>query len=317
MSLAALGMAGNIIGSAGNVIGAFGQKKLAKQQLKDGKVFAQKQKGDYNRTYSDLMSLAQGQDTYQGDVSQYLRAEEEAKRQQKLATVVNPADQLFRDQASKTSANTFARGRQGARSGSDLMSLAGMVGANENQQMQNINIDTANRRQSMQQQANQSVVSTMAQTAATMARERGLQFESILGKQQNIMGLTKEQGLGALDMDYRQQQEQFARQGAVQDARSAIYSGFGDIFKSIGGGLTQMNTQNQQMEVMKNYFGQGQQQTPQVTPWQDSSIKNSDFDAKMRKDLMGLSWKPSAMTTSPNMIKLKPKGLDGNNNYTY
>ena len=281
MSLAALGMVGNLIGSAGNVIGAFGQKKLAKQQLKDGKVFAQKQKGDYNRTYSDLMSLAQGQDTYQGDVSQYLRAEEEAKKQQKLATVVNPADQLYRDQASKTSANAFTRGRQGVRSASDLMGLTGMIQANENQQNQITNADSARLRQSNEQQANQLRVSTMAQTAAAMARERGLQFESILGKQQNIMGLTKEQGLGALDMDYRQQQEQFARQGAVQDARSAIYSGFGDIFKSIGGGLTQMNTQNQQMEVMKNYFGQNQQ------PKQES------MQRKPLVDLTNSAWSPN------------------------
>lgn len=308
MSLAALGMAGNIIGSAGNVIGAFGQKKLAKQQLKEGNIFAQKQKGDYNRTYADLMGLAQGQDTYKGDVSQYIRAEEEAKRQQKLATVVNPADQLFRDQASKTSANTFARGTKGAKSGSDLMALAGMVGANENQQMQDININTANRRQTMEQQANQSVVSTMAQTAAAMARERGLQFESILGKQQNIMGLTKEQGLGNLDMDYRQQQEQFARQGAVQDARSAIYSGFGDIFKSIGGGLTQMNTQNQQMEVMKNYFGQTKPQKQGITS-PVNEFWSPNFKASNGYDLMNL------MPGQPQ--KAKPKGFDGNNNYTY
>lgn len=278
MSAAAIGLAANIIGSAGNVVGAFGQKKLAKQQLKDGKVFAQKQKGDYSRTYSDLMSLAQGQDTYKGDVSQYLRVEEEAKKQQKLATVVNPADQLFRDQASKTSANAFARGKQGARSGSDLMSLAGMVGANENQQMQDINVNTANRRQMVEQQANQSVISTMAQTAAAMARERGLQFESVLGKQQSIMGLTKEQGLGALDMDYNQQQEQFARQGALQDARSAIYSGFGDIFKSIGGGITQMNTQNQQMDIMKNYFGQNQQ--PKKERWSPNYKASNGFDLR-------------------------------------
>ncbi len=273
-----VGPVANAVGSVGNVIGAFGQKKEAKRQLKEGNAFANQQRLDYNQTYADLLGMAQGQASYKGDVSQYTRAEDEARRQQQIASTLSPADQLYREQASKTSANTFARGTKGARSGADIMSLAGLVNANENQQMQGINIDTANRGQSLQQQANQNVISTIAQTAAAKARERGLEFESLLNKQQNIQGLTREQGLGSMDLAYRQKQEQFARQGAVQDARSAIYSGFGDIFKSIGGGISQTNMQNQQMDILRGMYPQQVAASPVQDLWAPNFRASNGYD---------------------------------------
>lgn len=298
----AAGIAGNAIGAVGDVIGAFGQKKLAKKQLQEGTAFANQQKLDYEQTYGDLMNMAQNQATYKGDISQYTRAEQEARRQQMMAQGADPADQLYREQANKTSANTFARGARGARSAADLMSLAGMTGAQENQQMQGISLNTANRAQSQQQQANQSMISSIAQTAAAAARERGMEFESILGKSNRLMDLTKEKGLGAMDLAYNQQQEQFARQGAVQDAKSAIYSGFGDIFRSIGGGISAANMQNQQMSILRSSLQNPSTGTSSSIP---SLFNNIGVNSKFNSQKPNTWGAPGVPIYDPNFNKTK------------
>jgi len=164
---------------------------------------------------------------------------------------------LYREQANRTSANTFARGAKGAKSGVDLMSLAGLVGNQENQQMQNINIDTANRTQNLQAQANRDRISTIAQTAAASARERGLEFESLLGKQKDIYGLTREKGLGEIDMNWNLAQQNMAQRGALANSNAALFSGVGGIFKAMGGGIAQQNMQNQQMDLLKGMYSGG------------------------------------------------------------
>ncbi len=199
----------------------------------------------------------QGQATYKGDVSEFKRAEAEAQRQQMMAQSIPASDQLYREQARRTSGNTFARGAKGARSGTDLMSLAGMVGGQEDQQMQRINIDTANRGMDMQQRANQNMISTIASTAAATARERGLEFDSILGKSNATMSLAREKGLGEMDQNWNLAQQNMAQRGALANSNAAIFSGIGGIFKAMGGGVAQMNMQNQQMELLRGMKGSG------------------------------------------------------------
>lgn len=306
------GIGGKALGAVGDVIGAFGQKKEAKKQLQMGQQLAAQQKLDFQGTYSDLLGMAQNQATYKGDISGYQRAEKEAERQQIMAGTVPVSDQLYREQAGRTSANTFARGARGAKSGTDLMALAGLAGAQENQQLQGINIDTANRMQTNQQQANQSRISTIAQTAAAQARERGLEFQSLMDKAQNIQGLTREKGLGGMELNYQLKQDEFARRGAVQDARSAIYSGFGDIFRSIGGGIAQNNMQNQQMKMFETMYPKGSANTS--NNYGNPSSWNQAFDTGIRKDLMGFS---KGIVSQPVIERPKPKGFNPDGTYKY
>jgi len=251
----AAGIVGNTLGAIGDLAGAVTQRKEAKRQLELGNKLAGQQKLDFQQTYGDLTSLLQGQATYKGDVSEFKRAETEAQRQQVLANNVPVSDQLYREQAGRTSANTFARGAKGARSGTDLMSLAGLVGSQENQQMQNINIDTANRGMNLQQQANQNMISTIAQTAAATARERGLEFESILNKSNAGINLAREKGLGEMDQNWNLAQTNMAQRGALANSNAAIMSGIGGIFRSMGGGIAQQNMQNQQMDLLRGQMG--------------------------------------------------------------
>jgi len=282
----ASGIVGNTLGAVGDLAGAFVQRKEAKRQKEAGAAFAAQQKLDFGQTYSDLFSLLGGQATYKGDTSQYQRVEQEAKRQQIMADKVPVGDQIAREQATRSSANTFARGVKGAKSGTDLMSLAGLVGGQEAQQMQGINYDTANRMQSNQQQANQAVISSIANTAAATARERGLEFESILNKSNATLGLAKERGLGSLDMNWNLEQQKQAQSAAVANSNAAMMSGVGNIFRSMGGGIAQQNMQNQQMDLLRGQMGM---QSGQYVPAQPvSSFWKPSFNAANGYDLMNL-----------------------------
>ena len=282
----AAGVVGNTLGAVGDLAGAFVQRKEAKRQLEAGKNLAAQQKLDFQQTYSDLSGLLAGQATYKGDISQYKRAESEAQRQQQVAQNVPASDQLYREQAARSSSNSFARGVRGAKSGTDIMSLAGLVGGQENQQMQNINIDTANRMQTNQQQANQAMISSIANTAAASARERGLEFESVLNKSNAMYGLAREKGLGEMDMNWNLEQQRMAQSGAVANSNAAIMSGIGGIFRSMGGGIAQQNMQNQQMDLLK-----AQMQSP---------AKNFGFSAANPAPSAGVA-QPFTMPTFMNL----------------
>ena len=248
----AAGTIGNTVGAISDLAGAFVQRKAAKKNLELGNKLADSQRLDFQQTYGDLFNLLGGQDTYKKDISEYKRAEAEAERQQIMAQNVPVSDQLYRDQAGRTSANTFARAMKGARSGTDLMSLAGMVGDQENQQMQGINIDTANRGQTLQQQANQYRYSSIIQTAAATARERGMEFDSILNKSNAMIGLTKDKGLGDMDLEWNLGQTNMAQRGALANSNAAMISGMGGVFKAMGGGIAKQNLQDQQMLYLQN-----------------------------------------------------------------
>lgn len=253
-----LGMAAGATGGILKLAGSIGQAREAKRQMKEGRALGNQQRSAFDRTYNDLLSLAGNQTVYKGDLSLYNKAEAEAKRQQALSTV-NPADQLYREQARLGTANYIENASRGAQSGSDLMSIAGIGAAQESQNMANININSANQMMSQKDRANAMMINSLTQTAAASARERGLEFESLLGKQQNIMGLTREKGLGGIDMAYRNAQDDFARRAAYQNAKSSIFSSVGDILGSVGGNLGQMNMIDKQMSMFKdmNSFGGG------------------------------------------------------------
>jgi hypothetical protein len=246
-----LGMAAGAVGGILKTVGAIGQAKETKRQMKEGRALASQQMSGFNKTYDDLLNLAQNQAVYKGDLSLYNKAEAEAKKQQTLAGV-NPADQLYREQARLGTANYIENASRGAQSGSDLMSIAGIGAAQESQNMANININSANQMMSQKDRANQMMINSLTQTAAASARERGLEFESLLGKQQNVMGLTKEKGLGGIDMAYRNAQDDFARRAAHENVKSSIFSSVGDILGSVGSSLGQMSMMDKQMAMFKD-----------------------------------------------------------------
>ena len=254
-SLTPFGMAANAIGGIANVVGAVGQKNEAKKQLASQRAFGTQQRLALSSGYGDLISQAKGLPTYQGDISLFQKAQGEAEMAKRMASGGQIAGEgIMREQARQTTANTLAAARQGAGSGSDLLTAALMGQQQEGAQMQNIDLQVGQQRQQMQQQAQQNFLSTLGQTAAAQAQQAGLQFESEQQKAQQVLGLGREQLGQSMALEQNLFASEQAKEAALQQARSAIWSGIGGIAQSIGSGIMGMGAQQNQMNMLSKMY---------------------------------------------------------------
>jgi len=253
---AGVGMGLQVLGGIANVVGAAGQKKEAKKQLAAQKAFGTQQRLALSSGYGDLMAQAKGLPTYQGDISLFQKAQGEAEMAKRMASGGQIAGEgIMREQARQTTANTLAAARLGAGSGSDLLTAA-LLGQNqEGAQMQNINLQVGQQRQEMQQRAQQNLLSTLGQTAAAQAQQAGLEFESQQQKAQQILGLGREQLGQSIALEDQLFGAEQAKAAALQQARSAIWSGIGGIAQSVGSGLMGMSAQQNQMKALSDMYG--------------------------------------------------------------
>jgi hypothetical protein len=244
-----IGIGLQVIGGFGKMIGANKQRKEAMAQLDRAKAFGVSQKDKLTKGYSGLLSQANALETYKGDISPFLKAEQQAEMNKRNALSGRSASEaIAQEQAAKTSANALAAGRLGARSGTDLMTLAMLTQSGENEQMQNIAANADQQRMQMRMQAESNLLNTLGQTAAAQTQIGQAEFQSRLGRQNTILGLGQSQ-LGA-EMDLAQNtfaQEQ-AASAAIANASAAMFGGGADVLSSIGTGLTGYAAQNKQME---------------------------------------------------------------------
>lgn len=254
-SLTPIGMAAGAVGGVLNVIGAVGQKNEAKKQLAAQKAFGTQQRLALSSGYGDLISQAKGLPTYQGDISLFQKAQGEAEMAKRMASGGQIAGEgIMREQARQTTANTLAAARQGAGSGSDLLTAALMGQQQEGAQMQGIDLQVGQQRQQMQQQAQQNFLSTLGQTAAAQAQQAGLEFESQQQKAQQVLGLGREQLGQSMALEQNLFGSEQAKAAALQQARSAIWSGIGGIAQGIGSGLMGMGAQQNQMSMLQQMY---------------------------------------------------------------
>jgi len=252
------GMAASAVGGIANVIGAFGQSDEAQRQFDRQTQFGQQQKAKFTQGYGDLINQAKGLKTYQGDISKYVKAEQAAALGKQIAGGGRVAgEDIARQQASQSTANTLAAAQRAGGSSSDLLTAALMGQQQEGAQMQNIDVNSQQQRQQMQQQAQQNYLSSLGQTAAAQAQQAGLQFQSEAGKQQQLLGLSQDQFQGGMALDQSLFEQQQAAAGAVQNAKSAIWSGIGGIASGIGSGLMGVQAQNNNMAALGAMYGGG------------------------------------------------------------
>lgn len=269
---AGIGMAANVVGGIANVVGAVGQKNEAKKQLAAQKMFAGQQRSALSSGYGDLISQAKGLPTYQGDISLFQKAQGEAEMAKRMASGGQIAGEgIMREQARQTTANTLAAARQGAGSGSDLLTAALMGQQQEGAQMQNIDLQVGERRSERQRLAQQNYLSTLGQTAAAQAQQAGMEFESKQQKAQQVLGLGREQLGQSMALEQNLFASEQAKAAALQQARSAIWSGIGGIAQSIGSGIMGMNAQQNQMDMLSKIYGN---QTPAKTAAMSSLVGN-------------------------------------------
>jgi hypothetical protein len=244
-----VGMGLQVLGGVGKMIGANQQRKEAIAQLGRAKSFGITQKDKLTKGYAGLLGQANALETYKGDLSAYTKAEQQAEMSKRTMGYGRTASEaIAQEQAAKASANALAAGRLGARSGTDLMSLAMLTQGGENDQMLNIAANADQQRMQMRMQADQNLLSSLGQTAAASMQMGQAEFQSRLGKQTTILGLGQSQLGSEMDLAQNTFAQEQAASAAIANASAAMWGGGGDILSSIGTGLTGYASQNKQME---------------------------------------------------------------------
>jgi hypothetical protein len=106
-----------------------------------------------------------------------------------------------------------------------------------------------------QNQAQQQQFAALGQTAAASARERGLEFQSLAAKQAGIMGVTQNRMEGEMNLNQQLFDEENTKAAALEEARNAITSNFGNILSGFGSGLMQMQNQKANMSMLEKIYG--------------------------------------------------------------
>jgi len=280
------GMAANAVGGAIGLIGAFGKKSEAERQLEAQRTYAQQQRSTFNAGYGDLLSQAKSAATYQGDISRFQKVEQQADLAKRMASGQSrgAGEQIARDQAAQTSANALAAATRGAGSGTDIMTAALLSQQGENQAQNAISARSAEQQMAMQNMAQQQQFAALGQTAAAAARERGLEFSSLANKQANIMGISQNKLEGEMNLNQSLFEGEQAKAAALQEAKSAIWSGIGGIASGIGSGMMSMGNQAMQLKNLKSLY-------PSIT---DAAIKN-------RPEVAALMGNPLTGATGQNL----------------
>jgi hypothetical protein len=244
-----VGMGLQALAGVGKIIGANKQRKEAIASSGRIKTFGTTQKDKLTKGYAGLLSQANALETYKGDLSPYTKAEQQAEMSKRTMGFGRTAGEaIAQEQAAKASANALAAGRLGARSGSDLMSLAMLTQSGENDQMLNIAANADQQRMQMRMQADQNLLATLGNTAAASMQMGQAEFQSRLGKQNAILGLGQNQLGAEMDLSQNMFAQEQAASAAIANASAAMWGGGADILSSIGTGLTGYASQNKQME---------------------------------------------------------------------
>lgn len=250
-----IGIGAGVVGGALNIIGGIGIKDEAERQMYAAEKFAKQQKEAFNKGYGDLLAQAKGLSTYQGDITKYTKAEQAAELMRRTAGAGQmPGEARALEQTRQSTANMLAAAQRGAGSGADLLAAAALGQAQEGAQVSDIMARSQTLGYEEKQRAQQEYLQKLSETAAASARERGLEFESLSGKENTLLGLNQQELQGKLNLENQMFQMQQVAEANVAKAKGALWSGAGDIFSSIGSGLMDMQAQADNMELLKSIY---------------------------------------------------------------
>ena len=250
-----IGIGAGVVGGALNIIGGIGLKDEAERQMYAAEKFAKQQRETFDKGYADILASAKGLSTYKGDLSRYSKAEQAADLMRRTAGAGQmPGEARALEQTRQSTANMLSAAQRGAGSGADLLAAAALGQAQEGAQVSDIMARSQTLGYEEKQRAQQEYLQKLSETAAASARERGLEFESLSEKENTLLGLNQQKLQGGMKLDNQMFQMQQAAAGNVAKAKGALWSGAGDIFSGIGSGLMDMQSQADNMELLKSIY---------------------------------------------------------------
>jgi hypothetical protein len=242
------------IGGLLNVAGAVTRKNAAKSMLGQQLSFASGQRQRFKEGAQGISEMIKNSPTYQADTELYQQAQEQAAMQQRQASAQGrmPGEDIASQQIGQNAANAMAAARQGARSGTDLMTAA-LLGQNiSGGQQLDLQKQSMMQKQARIDAMNQQYMNSLYQTASETSRQRQLAFTSEAQKQQQLIGFQQNALQTELGQDYQFFQDEKRARGAYADTVGSIYSGVGDIFTGIAGGMMASSAASQKSQDFKD-----------------------------------------------------------------
>jgi hypothetical protein len=250
--MAAAGLQG--VSTILDVIGSGIRAKEAKSQRERQRSFGAGQSQKLKQGVQNISDLIKGTSTYQPDTELYQQAQEQAAMQQRQASAQGrmPGEDIASQQIGQNAANAMAAARQGARSGTDLMTAA-LLGQNiSGGQQLDLQKQSMMQKQARMDAMNQQYMNSLYQTAAETSRQRQLAFTSEAQKQQQLIGFQQNALQTELGQDYQIFQDDKRASGAYADTVGSIYSGIGGVFRGISSGMMASSAQDSQMALLQS-----------------------------------------------------------------
>jgi hypothetical protein len=239
-----------------DLIGASGKAKEARSQRERQRTFASGQRQRLREGSTAIADMIKASSTYQPDTQLYQQAQEQAAMQQRQASAQGrmPGEDIASQQIGQNAANAMAAARQGARSGTDLMTAA-LLGQNiSGGQQLDLQKQSMMQKQARMDAMNQQYMSSLYQTAAETARQRQLAFTSEAQKQQSLIGFQQNALQTELNQDYQLFQDDKRASGAYADTVASLYSGTGDIFRGISSGMMASAAADAKLAQLKDFM---------------------------------------------------------------
>lgn len=250
-----VGIGAGIVGGALNIIGGVGLKNEAEKQMYALEKFGKQQRETYEKGFGDILASAKGLSTYKGDLSRFTKAEQAADLMRRTAGGGQmPGEARALEQARQSTANMLTAAQRGAGSGADLLAAAALGQAQEGAQVGDIMARSQTLGYEEKQRAQQEYLQKLSETAAASARERGLEFESLSGKENTLLSLNQQKFQGGMSLENQLFQQQQAASANVAKAKGALWSGAADLFSGIGSGLMDMQSQADNMDLLKSIY---------------------------------------------------------------
>ena len=242
------------ISGIADLFGAGVRAKEAKNQLERQASFGNAQRARLKEGVSGISDTIKGLPTYQSDTQLYQQAQEQAAMQQRQASAQGrlAGENIASQQIGQSAANAMAAARQGARSGTDLMTAALLGQSISGGQQLELDKQSMMQKQSRIDAMNQQYMNSLYQTAAETARQRQLAFTSEAQKQQQLVSFQQNALQTELGQEYQLFQDDKRAAGAYADTVGSIYSGFGELGRGIASGMMASSAADSQLSLLKS-----------------------------------------------------------------
>lgn len=234
-------------GAAMNIIAMQKLKKQAQDAYNDLKGANQNALDQFD----DLFASINEQDTLSVDRS-LMAAYEEAARSEAIAMNGRAfGDEMARDSVRQASANALSTGLNMSGTGADSLAILSDTYQSELNALNQVDMQSAQARYGAIAEAKQRLLNATRENAMFNHRADLMEYNDRLRKQQQLASLKMDR----LGMERDFSMSEISQEGAIAQAKAAMWNSLGNTASSIGGTMFDIYSSSEQNELLKSIYG--------------------------------------------------------------